>query len=286
LTKHDISEIVGGTRRELLSMPWDEYLDYPALNGSVIVPGQTSMLHLKDAWEKPDKDSDAKQYGRMVHCLLLEPKHFQTRFRAWDGRRAGTAYEEFCIEAAVAGAEVVKATGEYSLEVALQAAPSFLGHKTIQALIREGHAEQTVLWPELGVQMKGRIDWISTGEHVLTDLKNTRMSSDRLFGKQFFDLGYGIKLALYQRGLQAVTGELWPVVVLAVENQRPYDVVPYPVPAAVLDAGWDEAQRIIERLKRAIETDEWPGKSEGGYGALYVPYYVMQDELEVRNLDE
>jgi hypothetical protein len=71
--KHPISSIVGGTRQEILSMPWPEYLEFPALNGSVIVKGRKSLLHLKDAWDNGGEDTDALQFGRLQHCLLFEP---------------------------------------------------------------------------------------------------------------------------------------------------------------------------------------------------------------------
>ena len=174
----------------------------------------------------------------------------------------------------------MKAKGEYSIATALEAAPTFLSNPEVQAIVTHGQAEQTVLWPECGVQCKGRLDWVSASKHVLVDIKTTRMQNERLFGKQFFDLGYDIKLALYQRALQAVTGERWPVEVLAVENKRPFDVVPYPIPDAVLDAGWDKARRIIEHMVKAIETDCWPGKAGGGYGTLWVPSYAMEEEVE------
>jgi len=278
--KVPIASILGGQRTELLNMPWPDYFGFPAMNGTVLIPGATSMLHLKSAWDHPEKDTDAKRYGRMVHALLLEPRAFATRYLPWDGRRSGQEYKDFCDDADEIGAEVVRATGQYSMDMALEAAPVFLANSKVQDIIREGKAEQTVLWPECGVQMKGRLDWVSTSEHVLADLKNTRMQSDGLFGAQFFNLLYDVKLALYQRGLQAVTGERWPVVVLSVESSRPFDVVPYPIPDAILDAGWEKARRIIKQLVKAIETDYWPGKARGEYGALVVPSYAMEEELE------
>lgn len=275
-----IKSIVGGNRKELLPMSWTEYLSFPALNGSVIVKGRKSLLHLKSEWDNGGEDSDAMQFGRMLHCLLFEPREVESRYRPWTGRRAGNEYRDYCEDAAAAGAEAVKATGEYSLESALEAAPSYLGNAKVQALIKAGQAEQTILWPECGLQCKGRLDWVSTAEHVLTDVKSAAEIEDRLFGKAFFRYGYDLKLGLYRRWLQLVTGEQWPVQVIVLENKRPYDVAIVPVPDAVLDQGVDKALRIIERVAVAIEHDYWPGVARGDYYPLAVPFFEMQEEVE------
>lgn len=275
--RHPISSIVGGTRRELVDMPWPQYLDFPALNGSVIVQGRKSLRHLKWAWDKGDEDTDAMRYGRMVHCLLFEPGEFTTRYRAWDGVRRGKDYDQFLLEAAAAGAEVVPATGKLSLEAAVAAAPSFLDNSKIQSLIRAGQAEQTVLVPECGLQFKGRLDWVSTSDHSLVDLKTANEVTERQFGVAFFRYGYDLKLGLYRRWLQEVTGEAWPVDVIVLENKAPYDSAVLRIPDAVLDAGVDKAMRIIEAVRVAIETDTWPGVD--GID-LYVPSYMMEEESE------
>ena len=275
-----ISSVVGGTRTELCDMPWDDYKAFPAINGSVLVKGRKSMLHLKHAWDKNGEDSDAMQYGRMVHCLLFEPREVSARYRAWDKRRAGNDYELFCAEAAAAGAEVVRATGQYSLESALTAVQGFLANKRVQALITAGKAEQSILCVENGIQCKGRLDWISTSEHVLTDLKTAAQVEPTLFGRSFFSFGYHIKLGLYRRWLDRVTGERWPVEVIVLESTEPHDVAVVPIPDAVLDDGVDKALEIMARVKTAIEADHWPGVAGDDFMALQVPYYAMAEETE------
>ena len=274
-----ISSILNGTRQELVAMPWPEYLDYPALNGSTLTAGRKSLLHLRDAWDHDHPDTEAMQFGRLVHCLLFEPREVGARYRTWEGRRAGNDYQLFRALAEADGAEVVRADGQYSLEAALEAAQGFLRSARVKELIAAGQAEQTVLAVECGLQCKGRLDWVSTAEHVLTDLKTTRDIEDEAFGRQFFRLGYDLKLGLYQRWLNAVTGDQWPVEVIVLENQRPYDVAVIPVPQAVLDAGVDKAMKIIEQVQGAIVADQWPGVSDGGLVPLAVPYWAMEETL-------
>jgi len=133
---------------------------------------------------------------------------------------------------------------------------------------------------ECDLQCKGRLDWVSTSEHILTDLKNSATITPALFGKAFFNYGYDIKLGLYKRWLEAATGERWPVEAIVLEAQPPHDVAIVQVPDAVLDEGVEKALRIIEQVRRCIETDEWPGVAGGDYMLLKVPFYEMPEETE------
>jgi hypothetical protein len=273
--------IVGKGRQGLVDMTWDEYRAFPALNGSTIVDGRKSMYQLHHAFTSGRKDTDAMQYGRLVHCLLFEPREVEKRYWPWDGDRRGNKYKDFRDEAIDAGAEVIKATGQYSLEAAMVAAQSFLRNERVQQLIKNGKAEQTVLAVEQGLQCKGRMDWVSSSCHILTDLKNSIHIESELFGKAFFSLGYDIKLGLYRRWLEAATGEQWPVEVIVLESSPPHDVTVKPIPVAVLDAGVDKAMEIIANVKKCIATNRWPGVSGAdGTSTLHVPYYAMEEETE------
>jgi len=273
-----ISSIVDGKRSELVDMPWPEYKAFPALNGSVIVHGRKSMLHLKHAWDHGRPGTDAMQFGRIVHGLLFKPEEAEVSWRPWEGRRAGNEYKAFKAEAEAEGAEAVKATGQYSLESAVEAAKSFLRNDRVQKLIKAGTAEQAVLGVEHEMQHKGLLDWVSTSEHALTDLKTADGIEPNPFGKAFFNYGYDIKLGLYRRWLDRVTNDHWPVEVIVLENKQPHDVAVVPVPDAVLDAGVEKALDIIQRVRRAIDEDQWPGVAGADFLPLQVPYYVMAED--------
>lgn len=276
--KPDITTILDGRRHELCDMPWSEYLTYPALNCSTICAGTKSMLHLKHAWDHGNKDTPAKQWGRMVHCLLLEPTDFENRYWEWAGDRRGKVYYAYRDRAEAAGAEVAKASGQYSLQSAQDAAESFLSDDRVQELISAGQGEQTVLTCEGDIQCRGQIDWVSTSQHVMVDLKTAADIGPEKFGKSFFNFHYDMKLGMYRRWLQAVTCDQWPVEVIVLESTPPHDVAVIPVPDAVLDAGVDKAIQLIWRVKTAIDDNQWPGMARNRPMDLVVPYYEMVDE--------
>lgn len=281
-----ISSIIGGKRHELISMPWETYKGYPALNCSTIVKGKKSMLHLKHQWDHNSEDSDAMQWGRLVHCLLFEPAEVEDRYWEWEGDRRGNEYKQKCERADRAGAEVVKAEGQYSMATALPAAKGFLANSRVQELISAGQAEQTVLTVEPpDIQCKGRLDWVSTGQHVMTDLKTTAEIEPEKFGKSFFNFAYDIKLGLYRRWLNSVTNDQWPVEVIVLESKPPYDVAVIPVPDAVLDAGIEKGLALIAKVRDAIKTNEWPGVAGDQPMPLVVPYYVMREQEDTEPSD-
>ena len=59
---------------------WDAYCDVKAMNGSTLVHGRKSMLHLKHAIENTTEPTDTMQLGTVTHALLLEPDEFRKRF--------------------------------------------------------------------------------------------------------------------------------------------------------------------------------------------------------------
>ena len=277
----DIATIRGGTRLEMCSMPWPKYVATPGLNPSTIIDGRTSMRHLRYAWEAAGEDTDAKLFGRAQHCLLLEPREFEQRYWPWEGRRAGNAYVEFCVRAEAEGAEVIRAEGEYSAASAIAATAGFLAHPLVQRLVKAGSAEQALFADECGLQCKGRVDWISTSEHCLTDIKTAHNITARAFGRAFYSYGYDIKLGLYKRWLDRVTGERWPVTVICLENKAPYDVVVVPIPEAVMEQGADRGLAIIAKVRDCIDKNEWPGIASNEPYYLDVPIWEMDTEETV-----
>ena len=200
----------------------------------------------------------------------------------WDGVRRGKAYDECCVRAEIAGAEVVREEGAYSMATALEAVKGFLRDDRVQELISAGQAEQTVLTVEDGFQCKGRPDWVSTACHVLTDLKTTAEIEPKLFGKTFYNFSYDIKMGLYRRWLNSVTNDHWPVEIIVMESKAPYDVAVIPVPDAVLDAGVEKGLALITKVRHAIETDEWPGVANNQPRPLVVPFWAMEEEPETQ----
>lgn len=283
VSKHgDISLVLNGTRNELCpDVAWSEYKDLVGLNPSTIAHGvepSGSMLALKHNWDNERADTPDFQWGRAVHCLLFEPKEFDRRYASWEGRRAGNAYKEFVSECWELGKEVLT---DQQIKTAIAAASRFVENRLVRHLISAGKPEVTLFYVEDGVQCRGRVDWISSSEHVLVDLKTAKSIQAKLFGRDFFKYHYDVKLGLYRRWLQKLTGERWSVKVVCIEKTPPYDITVLTIPDAVLDQGEDRGRVTIRRVKECIAANVWPGIAGDEEYYLEVPYAEMdEDELE------
>lgn len=272
----DIYSLLGGTRNELCAgIDWDTYRSIVALNPSTIVYGLTSPRHLLHAWTTPRKDTDDLRWGRAAHCLLFEPGEFEKRYAVWTGgRRAGNDYKDFVSECWENGKEVISQADFDSL---LVAANSYIDEPLIKPILDKGQAEVTLFHVEDFIQCRGRVDWISSSAHVLVDLKTSRNIASRPFGRDFYKYHYDVKLGLYQRWLNLLTGEHWPVVCICMENSAPFDITVVPIADAVLTRGCDKGLSVISEVRRCIESKSWPGIARGEEYFLDTPVWEMED---------
>jgi exodeoxyribonuclease VIII len=265
-------------RQELVyGQSFPEYQASVGLNASVLKEGRKSMLHLKHAWDTPRKDTPQMQHGRAVHCLLLEPGEFESRYKSWDGgRRAGNAYKDFLADAEAHGAEVLKEEGEWSFRSVLDTGKAWLNRPDVLSLVRGGRPEVVAFWGEDRMQCKARLDLLKPD--VLVDVKTTADIEARAFSRQFYALGYDIQLAWYRRAVEVLTGSTLPVEIIAIENRLPHDIAIVPVPEEVLDVAWAKCASTLLRLRECLAADTWPGVANHQPYGLYVPPWQMKDE--------
>ena len=277
LTSNPQQEIVPG-------MTWDEYRGTLALNPSSIVRCDKSELHVRYALLDGDHDTPSLQKGRALHCALLEPQRFAEAYEAADTRRTKKVVEA----AAERGVELLLPQDfDVIVETALRASQN----ADLQRFIQAGQAEVSIFTSEHGCQCKGRLDWVSSDPLCILDVKTAREIDERNFSRAFYRYFYDVKLGLYQRWLsRRLDVPLIPVYLLLVENQGPWDCavvprcggVPVPIHDAVLMRGAAKGLAWIERIKRCLESDEWPGQGAVDDWTLQTPWFEMDDDdLEV-----
>lgn len=278
-TAPDLRSIITATPRLEIApgMGWDDYRAFTALNPSSIVRCDKSELHVKYALTGDDTDSPSLQKGRALHCALLEPQRFADSYESAETRRTAKAKSE----AAERGTELLLPKDfDMIVSTALRASQN----EDLQRFIKAGQAEVSVFTSEFGCQCKGRIDWISSDPLAILDVKTARDIDERNFSKAFYRYHYDVKLGLYQRWLQRLMNvPRIPVYLLLVENQGPWDCAmvprsggdPVPIDDAVLERGAAKGLAWIERIKRCIEADNWPGQGIVAEWALFVPPWEM-----------
>lgn len=262
-------------------MPWLAYRKLRYMNCSTLKDGRRSMLHLRHAWQNGRSDTDVMRFGRGAHSILTRPREFERDFVEWTGgdkRRHPKEWAQFKAECAESGAEILDSEGRYSMDWLLRGVQAWLANPLICDCLHCAQSEVSLLTGEFDIQCKCRLDLVRQGE--LIDIKTTSDLGYRAFGRQFFQLGYGLQLGMYARWLQKVMGwqEYPKVTVICLENHPPFDSAVVPIDPAIIDQGEQLGMRLLLKLRQCIERDEWPGMAQGREYPLYVPPWEMDDE--------
>ncbi len=289
-----IEGILQGKRTEIVpDLAWQNYCSAVGMNPSTLVAGirpKGSLKYLKYCWDAADAvDEDEKAptgplvWGRAAHCLLFEPDKFTERFHCWSERRAGKEYDFFAKAARECGAEVLNIKQFSSV---VEAGKAFAACQEVKPLICSGAAEVSVFTVEEiedhdgeihSVQMKHRLDWINGSPLGIVDLKSTRNMNSRGFSRDFYSYYYDVKLGLYQRAVEKLTGTKYPVTVVLLEKKPPFDIAIMPVPNEVLERGARRALNVLRDVVQAIKTKNWPGKGSEEL-VLETPSWEMEEE--------
>lgn len=260
------------------------------VNWSTLKHLGVSGAHYMHALTAPAKDTPALKLGRAVHVAVLEPELYSALYVVWTGgRRAGKEWEAF--QEAHAGREILTLE-EHDRCVAIQQAVR--RHPIASSYITGGEAEVTMLWdeeipengdfPAIVTPMKGRVDYLN--DAALVDLKTTRDGSPDGFGRESWRLRYHTQLALYQAGVEAVTGCRLPVKIIAAESAEPHVVTVYDMPEHVLEIGREEYRALLQHLDWCRREGRWPGYSETET-ELLLPRWVMPrgEDDDIAGLD-
>jgi hypothetical protein len=259
------------------------YEDIPGVNFSTLKMILESPLHYQHAISSGWAETRAMSLGEAAHMAALQPELFAARYaRAPDPapRRGTVAWR--ALEGEHAGKIVLK-PDDY--DAAASMAQSVRAHLVARELLRSGIAEAPLVWADSGIACKGRVDWI--GEHnggvVLLDLKTSRDVRPVAFGRAAAGMRYPMQVAMYLRGLRAMTGASATPYIIAVENRAPHDVVVYDFPVEAVELGESDLDEALTILRQCQTTGRWPGRSDCCL-ALQLPRYIYPSDDDVQDL--
>jgi hypothetical protein len=213
--------------------------------------------------------------GRVADYATLEPEKLATHVAVWDGRRAGNAYEAFCLEHR--GKDIIK---REAYEIAMMIAES--ARKAGGKMLTGGAAQIVLQWTdaETGLALKGRLDYLSRGYGVL-DLKTTADASALAFGRRAASLQYPVQAAMYTDGAEANGYGVLPYTILAVESRAPFAATTYVVTPDHLDQGRETYRGWLQTVKECQERGEWPAYPPG---VLSLPKWAQPDDNDITGL--
>ena len=270
-----------------------EYLASPRVNNGTLCEMAKSPLHYRTARDRPKDDTEALSIGRHVHAATLEPERWEESHVRWEGgltskgehtmSKNSGAYKQFKAAAERDGLEILTEAELYQCRAVSTAVRS---NPDSGPFLSEPGAEfeLSIYWTHrFGIEMKIRADILHRGNAqtsgYLADLKTARDITPDGFGRAANSYEYHCQLALYQDGVEALTGKKPLVYIIAAEKVAPFDVAVYEVPEAALELGRSIYEDRLAKVARGIETNSWPGVGAAGIQTLELPEYAYKDEM-------
>ena len=217
------------------------------------------------------EESGAFRLGSAVHCAVLEEKEFASRYvlRPDCDRRTKEGKIQFAEFAAQHAGKTLLDADEMAQVIAMREAVAT--HPIASRLLAEGIPEMT--WrkaqPNALGALQCRTDWfapcgceISEFHPYALDIKTVEsLDSDafRNFERAAFSYGYhrqaGFYLPLINEILEYPVSRMYYV---AVEKVEPFGVAVYKLADDAIARGQDENIADLVRLRRSLETNDWP----------------------------
>jgi len=192
----------------------------------------------------------AMQFGTMVHCLVLEPDEFDSRYMALDdaeivaqigGARptATKTYKEWKSEqqqtADAAGLEIVEAEAYRKAQsIALNIRHNRSARKVLKMADKR---EQRIEWKYMNFLFRGIID--GAGDNCIFDLKTCADAEPRKFQRDIVNMGYHIQAALYLKGI----GRNVPYYIIAADQKGGVSV--HQIEESLLVHGLEEVDKLM-----------------------------------------
>jgi len=248
--------------------------DYHQLPDSVSCSGLKHLLRSPAHFQAYLEESDdgKPNIGTALHCTVLEPDLFETRYTCYSGRRGTNDFKAFEAEnigkVILTAQEWIKVQG---MAKAIAKHKEFPLWKALQSARREF----SIFWTdeETGITCRVRLDALCA-PFANFDLKTTTDARPEKFIRQAADLDYDLQAAMYSHATQLYTGEILPFNFVAVEENNPHGIWIMTAGQSMIENGWKKFRRALATYKRCTDSGEWPGYTNA-ISTIELPKYAL-----------
>lgn len=252
---------------KLFTFEDEEFYHYQSKSGKVLSSHMLmdfitspKLYYKKTIGAIAERPRSAYVFGRACHKLILEGRNaFDQEYVVSDGpinEKTGQPYgstTKAYLEWKYAQDREIISTSDYGELAKLSAGVQ--NNNNAKELLSSGVAEAVIRTDYCGIPCQIRLDWFNP-EHGIIDLKTT--AELKYFESDAKKYNYIRQMAFYQQVLKQVTGELFPVFLIAIEKQEPYACGVWSITQDALDCYIQSNERYIERLKECIANSVWP----------------------------
>ena len=246
-------------------------LDAHTYHASVDIPSCSllkamlnSPAHYQAQLLASQNKSAARDFGSLVHTLVLEPGNFSREYAVFPGKRDGrdSDFKAFC--ATNAGRNVID---EYELASASELADKVLQRQVhgrpFGDFVSEGIPEASLFYtdPTTGIQCRARIDLLHP--EAIFDLKTTMHPTPSSWTRQALALHYDMQSYMYTLAVSLFRGLTTPppFVFIAAENERPHSIGVYTAGGTFMENGGRKYQAALGGYAACCKVGHWPDAS-------------------------
>lgn len=251
---------------KIINLPGHEYhADLGVQSCSLLKPMLISPAHYRSQFFEAQSSSKAKDFGTLIHTLVLEPQTFASRYAVYAGVKDGRDPEFKAFTKAHPGQIVVD-------DVALQDAKRmcekildrrFRGRRFADYLA-EGEKEATIYYtdPSTGVRCRVRVDLLHP--EFVFDLKTALSVAQAEWLRQAVSLHYDLQSYMYSLAVCLFAGHEKPLpfVFVAAENTAPYSVSAFTAGESFLARGGRKYQEALSAYAACSQVNHWPDLGE------------------------
>lgn len=223
-------------------------------------------------WRKRAPQDEEKlqalDMGTALHCLLLEPEEFDSRFivapefnrRTNEGKANEKAFLKDC-----AGLGMTVMDAEEGRKLMLMRDSAFAHPAARWLLEADGHQEASIYWDdeETGELCRIRPDKFLTGQPVIVDVK--KVADMARFSRHVEEFRYHVQDAMYRDGFYQHFNEYPQFVFIAVSESIDcgrYPVRTFQLHAEDVDAGHQLYRRDLNTYHHCRASNTWGGVEE------------------------
>lgn len=243
----------------LIKLEDREYFAIDAISASLL-----KRVYNKEFYEVLNKvensKNDAMKFGSLVHCMVLEPDEFNNRYavmqelnlRTKEGKESKNLFElENRDKEIVTQDELRRA----------QNCLKSLENAKLLKIFKRGLKEQVALFKMQDLNCKSKIDFYDEKNGLLIDLKTTSKSGEE-FLKDCKKFHYNLQMAFYHDGLVQLGKEIKKVLIVGIQNQKPFKITIAELEQDELEVGRDKYNLAIKMLNKIKSDNKYKSELE------------------------
>lgn len=289
-------------------IPASVYHSLDAVSNSRLKPLDRSALHCRHAMDEGVTETDALKFGSGTHAWCLEPETLETDFvvaqqcaaivkstgkacgnsgRFLDGDEwfCGTHGKHLSDETNPDGVTIIPQS-QWDEMAAIR--DSIYSHPAARAILEaDGDNELSLLaeHPLTQLACKLRMDIWRPGFKTIADIKTCQDASEAGFMQSLFKFGYFRQAGMYLRLAQLAGLDAEHFVFIAVEKTAPYAVAVYRLQDDVIEAGWNDAERLLHQYAACQQSGKWPGYGDE-VQEIGLPNYAWRELLDTESASD